>query len=130
MDASAALQQSEGQVQQQGHQQQAAGTAPNIHTLVLYIFSPTDPGGAHTSCCARWFSGALAIITPIFKGSLGYLAHCLPRMLLLRAEYLNNLQYFIRDGIKADDGCDYVIVVNQVSSCCPKSCRTLFPLVL
>jgi hypothetical protein len=43
----------------------------NLRTLVLYIFSPTDP------------------------------------------EYLNNLQYFIRDGIRANDGCDYVIVVNQ-----------------
>lgn len=34
---------------------------------------------------------------------------------LTHAEYLNNLMYFIREGIKADDGCDYVIVVNQVS---------------
>lgn len=31
------------------------------------------------------------------------------------AEYLDNLLYFIRDGIRPNDGCDYVVVVNQVS---------------
>lgn len=30
------------------------------------------------------------------------------------AEYIKNLLYFVREGIRPDDGCDYVIVINQV----------------
>jgi hypothetical protein len=51
LGVTAAMQQPEGQAQEQGQQQdqqqgrqQAAGTASNLRTLVLYIFSPTDPG--------------------------------------------------------------------------------------
>lgn len=28
-------------------------------------------------------------------------------------QYLDNLRYFVREGVAQDDGCDYVFIVNQ-----------------
>lgn len=30
------------------------------------------------------------------------------------AEYINNLRFFIRHGVGSDNGCSYVIVIQQV----------------
>mmetsp|Transcript_3206 Transcript_3206/g.9295 ORF Transcript_3206/g.9295 Transcript_3206/m.9295 type:complete len:532 (-) Transcript_3206:1175-2770(-) len=67
------LQQEQMQMQQQ-HQLVMKPKAPDLRTLVVYVFSPTDP------------------------------------------EYIKNLLYFVREGIRPDDGCDYVIVINQVGT--------------
>jgi len=59
--------------------------------------------GQHSCVALHWT--LVTLIAP---------THPINLRLAARAEYLNNLLYFIRDGIQANDGCEYVIVVNQV----------------
>ena len=42
-------------------------------------------------------------------------------------EYLQNLQFFLRHGVKEDDGCDYVIVIQigNTSKVAPHFCHSL-----
>lgn len=41
--------------------------------------------------------------------------YAFPKCLPVSAEYLTNLEFFVREGMSEGDGCDYVIIVQEVS---------------
>jgi len=86
-------------------------------TLVIYIYSPTDPGGH----CSQ----TLHLLTCAAQPARGQ-KRCSTEQALSVAssEYGNNLRYFVRHGLAAGDGVDYIIVVQRA---CPGPCLLVAP---
>ncbi len=80
-------------------------------TLVIYIYSPTDPGGCRAKSFAPTAPTAAAQPARSRNRRLTDFVLC-----LASSEYGNNLRYFARHGIAAGDGVDYIIVVQRA---CP-----------